>query len=106
MRNEARAKRIADAVRRFFLLIPAVLSIFSVAQKHVFDLQAQWDKISRFEERLRQEKSSVLFPNFLAAKFKDDWERQRRKDIDRDGTNRASAKDDRPKEEGELDSHN
>jgi hypothetical protein len=82
-----------------------MFSFLSVGQKHVFDLQAQWDKISRFEERLRQEKSSVLFPNFLAAKFKDDWEWQRRKDLDRDGTNRALARDDRPKEEGELDSH-
>ncbi|KII88497.1 hypothetical protein PLICRDRAFT_41653 [Plicaturopsis crispa FD-325 SS-3] len=61
MRDEARAKRAAEA-------------------KQTFDLQGQWDKISRFEERLRQERSSALFPNFLAAKFKDEFERERRRD--------------------------
>ena len=80
-------------------------SFRSLGQKHVFDLQAQWDKISRFEERLRREQSSVLFPNFLAAKFKDDWEWQRRRDLDRTGTNKPSAREDRLKEEGELDNH-
>ncbi|KIM65256.1 hypothetical protein SCLCIDRAFT_537052 [Scleroderma citrinum Foug A] len=59
LRDEARAKRAEDA--------------------HTFDLQAQADKIARFERRLRAEGSSVLHPNFLAAKFRDEWEMERRR---------------------------
>jgi hypothetical protein len=73
----------------------------NIHQKHTFDIQKQWDKISRFEERLRHEKSSVLWPNFLAAKFKDDWERQRRKDAGKENARKWA--DSRPKEEGETD---
>lgn len=59
-------------------------------QKYTFDLQSQADKVARFEQRLRAEGSTVLHPNFLAAKFRDEWEVERR---NRRGT---------PKEEGEA----
>ncbi|KAF5391332.1 hypothetical protein D9757_001893 [Collybiopsis confluens] len=39
--------------------------------KHTFDLQAQMDKISAFEDRLRRVRSSVLYPNILGAKMRD-----------------------------------
>jgi len=48
MRDEARAKRIGDAA-------PA------------FDLQAQTDKIGRFEEKLRLSRSPAVYPNHLAG---------------------------------------
>jgi len=69
MRDEARARRAEEG-------------------KFTFDLQCQADKIARFEQRLRAENSTVLHPNFLAAKMRDEWELERR--------NR------RPKEEGEA----
>ncbi|KAG8217515.1 hypothetical protein J3R82DRAFT_5663 [Butyriboletus roseoflavus] len=71
MRDEARARRAEEA-------------------KFTFDLQSQADKIARFEQRLRVENSTVLHPNFLAAKFRDEWELERR--------NRRAT----PKEEGEA----
>jgi hypothetical protein len=48
-------------------------------QKTTFDLQASWDKISRFEERLRADRCSALYPNLFAAKFKDEYERERKR---------------------------
>ncbi|KAJ7709906.1 hypothetical protein B0H17DRAFT_1029697 [Mycena rosella] len=51
MRDEARAKRVHDAA-------PA------------FDLQGQMEKISRFEERLRNSRSPAFYPNFLAGALK------------------------------------
>ncbi|KAI9566429.1 hypothetical protein HD554DRAFT_2115704 [Boletus coccyginus] len=59
MRDEARARRVEEA-------------------KCTFDLQSQADKIAHFEQRLRAENSTVLHPNFLAAKFRDEWEQERR----------------------------
>jgi hypothetical protein len=50
-----------------------------IMQKTTFDLQASWDKINRFEERLRANRCSALYPNLFAAKFKDEYERERRK---------------------------
>ena len=47
-------------------------------QKFTFDLQSQADKIAHFEQRLRAENSTVLHPNFLAAKLRDEWELERR----------------------------
>ncbi|KAI6039075.1 hypothetical protein EDC04DRAFT_1826882 [Pisolithus marmoratus] len=69
MRDEARAKRAEEA-------------------KISFDLQAQAEKIARFERRLRAENSSVLHPNFLAAKFRDEWEMERRRRRDDHGVSR------------------
>ncbi|KAF8559575.1 hypothetical protein OG21DRAFT_1502819 [Imleria badia] len=59
MRDEARARRAEEI-------------------KYTFDLQSQADKIAHFEQRLRAESSTVLHPNFLAAKFRDEWELERR----------------------------
>ncbi|KIJ17407.1 hypothetical protein PAXINDRAFT_154695 [Paxillus involutus ATCC 200175] len=59
MRDEARARRAEEA-------------------KFTFDLQSQADNIARFEQRLRAENSTVLHPNFLAAKFRDEWELEKR----------------------------
>jgi hypothetical protein len=35
--------------------------------------------MARFEETLRQRRSSALYPNFLAAKWREEWEREKRK---------------------------
>ncbi|KAI6005947.1 hypothetical protein EDD15DRAFT_2359068 [Pisolithus albus] len=72
MRDEARAKRAEEA-------------------KVMFDLQAQAEKIARFERRLRAENSSVLHPNFLAAKFRDEWEMDRRRQRDDRGASRDDS---------------
>jgi len=58
MKDEAKARRAAEA-------------------EHSFDLQAQFDKISRFEERLRQDCSNALYPNFMAAKWRDIYDKTR-----------------------------
>lgn len=42
-----------------------------------FDLQAQQEKVSRFEEKLRAVRSAALYPNFLAGKWRELWERER-----------------------------
>ncbi|KAF9464701.1 hypothetical protein BDZ94DRAFT_460985 [Collybia nuda] len=60
LRDEARVKR-------------------SVEAKQTFDLQEQTDKISRFEDQLRRVRSSALYPNFLAAKWRELWEREKKK---------------------------
>ncbi|KAF5380973.1 hypothetical protein D9615_003954 [Tricholomella constricta] len=83
MRDEARAKRLAEMATSF-------------------DLQAQSDKIGRFEERLRVEQSSALYPNFLAAKWRELWERERRKAKEQgwaDGRNWGETGE---REEGEM----
>ena len=48
-------------------------------QKHTFDLQSAWDKISHFEEGLKAKRSSVIYPNIFAAKFREEFERERRR---------------------------
>ncbi|EEB95722.1 hypothetical protein MPER_05265, partial [Moniliophthora perniciosa FA553] len=60
-RDEARAKRQAEA-------------------RETFALQAQMEKILRFEERLKKTNSPALFPNIMAAKMREvyDIERKRR----------------------------
>ncbi|EAU88542.1 hypothetical protein CC1G_04248 [Coprinopsis cinerea okayama7 len=42
-----------------------------------FDLQAQYEKISRFEERLRTYHSGALYPHYLAGKWREMWERSK-----------------------------
>lgn len=49
-------------------------------QKNTFDLQGQMDKIARFEEKLRSAHSSAVFPNFMAAKWREQYERKRQKE--------------------------
>ncbi|KAJ6547563.1 hypothetical protein B0H19DRAFT_274579 [Mycena capillaripes] len=51
MRDEAKAKRMNEA-------------------PPPFDLQGQMDKITRFEERLRDSKSPAVYPNFIAGGLK------------------------------------
>ncbi|TRM58667.1 hypothetical protein BD626DRAFT_182101 [Schizophyllum amplum] len=46
--------------------------------RHTFDLQAQTEKIIHFEHRLRAQGNGVLYPNFLAAKWRDVYERDKR----------------------------
>jgi len=46
-------------------------------QKHFFDLQSQADKIARFEQNLRARNCMALHPNFLAAKFREEYDRDR-----------------------------
>ncbi|PPQ93303.1 hypothetical protein CVT25_014432 [Psilocybe cyanescens] len=79
MRDEFKAKRAAES-------------------SHSFDLQAQFDKISQFEEKLRAERSSALYPNFLAAKWREKFEKERKRQKEWAGANFANG----PKEEGEV----
>ncbi|KAL0954770.1 hypothetical protein HGRIS_003720 [Hohenbuehelia grisea] len=58
MRDEARKKREDES-------------------KNTFDLQAQVDKIARFEEKLRSIRSGAMWPNSLAAKWRDVYEKGR-----------------------------
>ena len=36
--------------------------------------------IAQFERKLKEERSSAFYPNFLAASFKDDLERRKRQE--------------------------
>jgi hypothetical protein len=76
LREEAKAKRLLETVcrSRFLFSLQADHDI----QGESFDLQGQFDTISRFEERLKQNRSSALYPNFLAGKWRELWERERR----------------------------
>ncbi|KAF9053691.1 hypothetical protein BDZ89DRAFT_1056263, partial [Hymenopellis radicata] len=56
MRQEARAKRELEA-------------------RCYFNLQADTEKILRYEESLRSNRSSVLYPNILGAKWKEEYDR-------------------------------
>ncbi|KAG1756775.1 uncharacterized protein EDB91DRAFT_1241823 [Suillus paluster] len=59
MRDEAKAKRAEEA-------------------KHFFDLQSQADKIAGFEQKFRAPHNGVaLHPNFLAAKFREEYDKER-----------------------------
>ncbi|KAF8077947.1 hypothetical protein FPV67DRAFT_1662726 [Lyophyllum atratum] len=86
MRDEARAKRLADTTSSF-------------------DLQAQTDKIIRFEERLKKDHSSALYPNFLAAKWRELWERERRKAKEQGWTEGRYGAEAGEREEGEMNDH-
>lgn len=76
MRDEARAKRDEALVSRQGVSNSPKSN--HPIQCVTFDLQAQWDKISTFEDTLKQQRSSVLFPNIFAAKFRDEYERNKR----------------------------
>ncbi|KAG1753498.1 hypothetical protein EDB19DRAFT_1669568 [Suillus lakei] len=78
MRDEAKAKRAEEA-------------------KHHFDLQSQADKIAGFEQKLRANNGMALHPNFLAAKFREEYDKERaRLRHDRERSRSAA------KEEGEA----
>ncbi|KAF8921290.1 hypothetical protein CPB85DRAFT_1428293 [Mucidula mucida] len=59
MRQEARAKRELEA-------------------RCHFNLQADTEKILRYEESLRSNRSSVLYPNIMGAKWKEEYDRAAR----------------------------
>lgn len=69
-----------------------------------FDLQGQADKIARFEEVLRRRHSSALYPNFLAAKWREEWEREKRRAHKREYQQhqQQNVNTDNAKEEGEM----
>ncbi|KAF9264685.1 hypothetical protein L218DRAFT_197064 [Marasmius fiardii PR-910] len=80
MREEARAKRAIEA-------------------RGSFALQAQLEKILRFEERLRKSNSPALYPNILGAKMREmhDLEKGRR-----EGNLRNVPSNEHELEEGEM----
>jgi hypothetical protein len=99
MRDEAKAKRAEEAVRFSPCLRTHLWSniLLSIIQKHFFDLQSQADKIARFEQNLRAHNSMALHPNFLAAKFREEYDKDRvRQRQSREGSQSAA------KEEGEA----
>jgi hypothetical protein len=75
MRDEAKAKRAEEAVC-FFSCSHGILFLIR-AQKHHFDLQSQADKIAGFEQKLRANNCMALHPNFLAAKFREEYDKER-----------------------------
>lgn len=78
MRDEAKAKRSMDAVCQRLFFNSQSPTEHDPSQKVSFDLQGQFEKILRFEERLRHNRSSALYPNFLAGKWRELWELERR----------------------------
>ena len=66
---------------------------------HSFDLQAQFEKISRFEEKLRAERSAALYPNFMAAKWREVYDREKRRQKEQEWSEGVYANG---KEEGEV----
>ncbi|KAF8798022.1 hypothetical protein BYT27DRAFT_7265148 [Phlegmacium glaucopus] len=82
-RDEAKAKRALEA-------------------RQTFDLQAQFDRISRFEDKLKAEHSSALFPNFLAAKWREDWEKEKRRHKGKDWHDSIYSHESTAREEGEV----
>ncbi|KAF8163301.1 hypothetical protein B0H34DRAFT_318045 [Crassisporium funariophilum] len=79
-RDEAKAKRAVEAI---------------------FDLQAQLDKITRFEEKLKAVHSSALYPNFLAAKWREEWDKEKRRQKEKDWQS-GYSNDPNSREEGEV----
>lgn len=77
MRDEARAKRDAEAVcthfSPYFLRCDSRPSL----QKHAFDLQAGPERIQRYEEVLRARHTTARYPNLLGAAFKEMYDRNR-----------------------------
>ncbi|KAK0210752.1 hypothetical protein DFS33DRAFT_1378735 [Desarmillaria ectypa] len=78
LREEARAKRELDV-------------------NYHFDLQGDMEKILRFEDRLRSIRSPTVYPNVLGAKWKEQWERDKRHHVQT-----ASRDVDGGCEEGEM----
>ncbi|KAK0459726.1 uncharacterized protein EV420DRAFT_286139 [Desarmillaria tabescens] len=78
LREEARAKRELEA-------------------NYHFDLQGDMEKILRFEDRLRSIRSPTVYPNVLGAKWKEQWERDKRHRV------QPTSRDvDGGREEGEM----
>lgn len=60
--------------------------------------------MARFEEQLRQRRSSALYPNFLAAKWREEWEKEKRRTYKREHhpLTQTNGHVDNTKEEGEM----
>jgi len=81
MREEDRARRAAGA-------------------EHVFNLRAQHDKIASFVDRLQARRSAALWPNILAVAFRQERERdERRQEQERARQGEVAAKE---RETGEI----
>lgn len=103
MREEAKAKRKAESVRNvahFALIFLWCRGSNVVRQTHSFDLQAQAEKIARFEETLRHTygNSNALYPNVMAGRWKQSYEENKRLQREQE----QWAMDTAMKEEGEV----
>lgn len=96
MREEAKAKRKAEIVRLCHSLCNFALWLNVVHQAHSFDLQAQAEKIARFEETIRT--SQALYPNVMAGRWKQGYDENRRLQREQE----QWALDTAMKEEGEV----
>jgi len=69
-------------LKRFVFLRDSLLNSMgrNVVQLPPFDLAQQTDKILRYEEKLRATHSNVLYPNCLAAKWRERWEQEKEKE--------------------------
>ena len=47
-------------------------------------VQAQFETISCFKEKLKAGHSSALYPNFLAVKWREEWEKEKRRQKGKD----------------------
>jgi len=65
-------------------------------------LQEQFEKVLRFEERLKHNRSSALYPNFLAGKWRELWERDRRHQREKDWREGQDGGEVAGREEGEM----
>ena len=75
MKEEYLAKRAREVRSSFF---PS--KCFDVRQGHSFDLQARPEKIARFEDNLKYNiRSTALYPNYLAAKWKEVYEKEKKR---------------------------
>jgi hypothetical protein len=64
---------------------------------NTFDLQAQRDKIEKFEGRLKRVDIPLVYPNILGARMRHDWEEQNKR-----MEQAPSAQEDGEPEEGEV----
>lgn len=94
MREEAKAKRKAESVR--YVTFLSDFGSNGVHQAHSFDLQAQAEKIARFEENLRN--TQALYPNVIAGRWKQSYDETRRMQREQE----QWAIDAAMKEEGEV----
>ncbi|KAL0071412.1 hypothetical protein AAF712_001269 [Marasmius tenuissimus] len=82
MRDEARVKRSAEG-------------------RDNFALQAQMDKILRFEERLKKSNSPALYPNILGAKMREMYDAEKKRRA-REPSRNGPARPGQDLEEGEM----
>ena len=97
MKEEYLAKRAIEEVRSFQF---GKNNASILCQAHCFDLQARHEKIARFEDRLKHIRSTALFPNFMGAKWKEVYEKGKRRPKERHEWNEDGSANGR--EEGEV----